>query len=201
MVAGAFSRLPKDDTPPPTDDASEIFLIDCQSLANAQKKKIPEKTCAKAKCFRIGDVELKVNRNDHAMAQLALREHLMEFHHGTLRHPGIVQMTQNSWINFAWSRLKEDCIEFMKQCDICQRFEKNQKHCGHLLVADPRISMTQDQVAVDSIGPWTIEAKNKTVKLTALTALNLSTRWIQTIRVHEKTAENGALLFDRGWII
>jgi hypothetical protein len=50
------------------------------------------------------------------------------------------------------------------------------------------------------VGPWTIKAKNKEVKLTCLTIIDLATRWIEIARIHTKDAENIALFFDRYWI-
>jgi transposase InsO family protein len=112
----------------------------------------------------------------------------------------VVRMTNSLWMNFAWPTLKEDFTEFVKYCDECQRFKKARKHYGHLTRADSHTLVPWDQVAVDLIGPWTIATKNKTVKLTCLTTIDLATRWIEIQRVHVKTAENVALLFDRAWL-
>jgi hypothetical protein len=38
------------------------------------------------------------------------------------------------------------------------------------------------------------------VILSCLTIIDLSTRWLAIIRIHEKTAEHTALLFDRSWL-
>ena len=210
LVADALSRLPMRENVGETDADDELMEvstpwtdkcpIDFTVLAECQKTELPAKTYAKAKSVTFGDVVLKVNKNGRVMVPTSLREPLMEFYHDTLRHPGVVRMCNSLWMNFAWPTLKEDVTEYVKNCDICQRFKKNQKHYGLLPTADARTLVPWEQVAVDLIGPWTIKAKNKTVKLTALTIIDLATRWIEIVRVHSKDSENVALLFDRWWI-
>ena len=117
-----------------------------------------------------------------------------------LRHPGVVRMYNSILMNFAWPELKEEVTEFVKHCDICQRFKKNQKHDGHVERADLRTLIPWQQCAIDCTGPWTIKTRKKTVKLTCLTIIDLATRWIEIFRLHEKSAENVALTFDRQWL-
>jgi hypothetical protein len=213
VVADALSRLPMretndidetDDTDPPElmeiADIDDHCPVDYRILADKQKAEIPEKVYHKAKSKQIGDIELKVNKNGRVMVPESLREPLMEFYHETLRHPGIVRMSNSLWMNFAWPTLKEDVTEYVENCTICQKFKKNQKHYGHLPKADPRTLIPWDTVAVDLIGPWKIKAKNKTVYLTALTACDLATRWPEIQRIHVKDSETVALVFDRCWI-
>jgi hypothetical protein len=130
----------------------------------------------------------------------SLCQPLMKFYHDNLQHPGVVRMTNSLWTNFAWPTLKEGVTEFVKYCDECQRFKKSRKHYSHLKPSDARTDIPWDQVAVDCTGPWTIHFKNESVKLSCLTIIDLSTRWLEFIRIHEKTAENTALLFDRSWL-
>jgi hypothetical protein len=111
-------------------------------------------------------------------------------------------MTNTLWMNFAWPTLKEDVTEFVKTCDLCQRFKKQRKHYGHSKPADYRTEIPWEVVAVDLIGPWTIRAKNREIKLTCLTTIDLATRWrwIEIDRIHQKGSENVSLLFDRTWL-
>jgi hypothetical protein len=174
--------------------------IDYRVIADRQQAEIPRKIYQKSRSIRIGTVTLKINRNERVVIPESLRQPLMKFYHESLRHPGVVQMTNSLWTNFTWPTLKEDVTEFVKYYDECQRFKKSRKHYGHLKPSDSCTNIPWDQVAVDCTGPWAIHFKNESVKLTCLTIIDLSTRWLELIRIHEKTAENTALLFDRSWL-
>jgi hypothetical protein len=216
VVADALSRLPMtaeallppsvlEESLPELMDLNlgsldEQCPIDYRVIADRQQAEIPKKVFEKSRCIRIGTVILKVNRNERVMTPESLRQPLMKFYHDSLRHPGVVIMTNSLWTNFAWPSLKEDVTEFVKYCDECPRFKKSRKHYGHLKPSDPRTNTPWDQVAVDCTGPWTIHIKNESVKLTCLTIIDLSTRWLELVRFHEKTAENTALLFDHSWL-
>lgn len=212
LVADALSRLPMRESEQATDGGIDELMeisahswndqcpIDFRVLAECQRKELPNKIFIQAKEWKVGDVVLKLNRNGRVMVPESLRMPLMEFYHDTLRHPGVVRMTNTLWMNFAWPSMKEDVMDLIKKCDLCQRFKKNQKQYGLLPAADARTLVPWDQVAVDLIGPWTIKAKNRTVQLTAMTIIDLATRWIEIVRVHSKDSENVALLFDRWWI-
>jgi transposase InsO family protein len=54
--------------------------------------------------------------------------------------------------------------------------------------------------AVDLIGPWTIRAKNRTVKLSALTVIDVATRWMEITRIFSKEDEYIAKILDREWL-
>jgi hypothetical protein len=80
------------------------------------------------------------------------------------------------------------------------RVKKSRKHYGHLKPSDAHTNIPWDQVAVDCTGPWTIHFKTESVELSCLTIIDLSTRWLEIICIHEKTTENTAILFDRSWL-
>jgi hypothetical protein len=217
IIADAFSRLPMMDRPNVTEsevpatlpELAEVYdmqtedkcPIDARLIADKQREEIPKGTYNRSKSIRVGDVILKVNKNDRIMIPESLRQPLLQFYHDMLRHPGIVRMTNSLWVNFAWPSLKEDVTEFVKYCEHCQKFKKARKHYGHLNKADERTLVPWHTAAVDLTGPWTIRDKHgKEHKLLCLTVIDLATRWIEIVRVHEKTAENVALLFDRVWL-
>jgi hypothetical protein len=148
------------------------LLSNPRLTASRESKKVYQKS----RSIQIGAVTLNINRNERVMIPESLRQPLMNFYHDSLRHPGVVRMTNSLSTNFAWRTLKEDATEFVKYCDECQRFKKSREHYGHLKPSGPRTNIPWDQVAVDYTGPWTINFKNKSVKLTCLTIIDLSTQ-------------------------
>jgi hypothetical protein len=209
VIADALSRLPMCAellTPPSVLEESLPELMDLhlpsldeqcpihyRVITDQQQAKIPRKIYQKSRSIRIGSVTLKINCNERVMIPESLRQLLMNFYQDSLQHPGVVRMTNSLWTNFAWPTLKEDVTEFVKSYDECPRFKKSRKHYGHLKLSDSHTNIPWDQVAVDCTGPWTIHFKKESVKLT-------STRWLELVRIHEKTAKNTALLFDRSWL-
>jgi transposase InsO family protein len=109
-------------------------------------------------------------------------------------------MAESILLCFSWDGLRKDCAQYVAQCSQCQRLKNKHKHYGHLPIADPRTTEPWAQVAVDLVGPWDIEAKNCKTKLLCLTIIDLATRWVEIVRIHEKTSENIALAFDRNWL-
>ena len=212
VVADALSRLPR--TPNPIDSIEEQHIIeesfqleelktcpvDLQVIAQAQKKEMPKSLYDRMPSSSLGGVNLKINHNGKVVVPYSLRQSMLEFYHENLRHPGVVKMAESILLNFTWDGLRKDCQDFVAHCEQCQRFKNKKKHYGHLPVADMRTTEPWDTVAVDLVGPWTIQAKNCVVKLQCLTIIDLATRWIEIVRVHDKSAENIALLFDRVWL-
>ena len=209
MIADALSQLPMDEGVRDKDQVLHELLelsmadrcpIDYRVLADCQVNELKPHVLSKAKTIKIGGNVLRVNKKGRVIVPTSLQGPLLEFYHETLGHPGVVRMCDSLWTNFSWDTLKEDVIDLVKHCDVCQPFKKGQKHYGQVKLTDACTLNPWDQVAVDLAGPYTIKTKNKTLKLTLLTCIDLATRWIEIVRVHEKTAENVALLFDRHWL-
>jgi transposase InsO family protein len=90
--------------------------------------------------------------------------------------------------------------ELVRTCDACQRFKKQKKKYGHLPVRPFRDVEPWEVVAVDLIGPYTVHTANRTLRLLALTIMDMATRWVEIAPIETKNADVVALAFDRTWL-
>ena len=96
--------------------------------------------------------------------------------------------------------LKEKVIDFVKYCDTCQR----SKNPGMSNVELPPRNATElpwETVAVDLIGPWTVDIPNLgAVSFRALTIIDVCTTLSEVTRLDEKTSEHVAMKFENEWL-
>ena len=116
-----------------------------------------------------------------------------------LCHPGASRTEATIRDNFSWRNLRSTVTSFVKNCPECQRFKTNRKHYGHLPPADPTFT-PWETVALDLSGPYHASFENCTLSLLVLTVIDIATRWIEIVRLHDKRSETVALAFDRIWM-
>ena len=68
-------------------------------------------------------------------------------------------------------------------CDQCQRFKLDGKGYGHLPEREIR-SMPFEECAVDLIGPWTIQVRDK-YELNALTMIDTVSNLVELVRIDD----------------
>jgi len=56
------------------------------------------------------------------------------------------------------------------------------------------------EVAVDLIGPWSIEVNGNTLTFNALTMIDTVSNWVELVRIHNKTSVHIALQFENQWL-
>jgi hypothetical protein len=56
------------------------------------------------------------------------------------------------------------------------------------------------EIAVDMIGPWTLEVSNRTEKFSALTIINLVTNLVEIVCVNNKTTATVTAHFINAWL-
>ena len=84
--------------------------------------------------------------------------------------------------------------------DNCQRWKNTGQGHGHL---PPRnaLSTPWDEVAVDLVGPWTVEATDGiSYEFNSLTCIDPVTNLVELIRVDRKTAEHVGQQFENAWL-
>jgi transposase InsO family protein len=87
----------------------------------------------------------------------------------------------------------------IKPCEHCQKF-KNVK-CGHGETA-PREAglLLWSEIAMDMIGPWTLEVGNQSEKFSALTIIDLVTNLVEIVCVNNKTSATITAHFINTWL-
>ena len=84
-------------------------------------------------------------------------------------------------------------------CNACQQYKHNGPAYGHL---PPQEAMTSNwyEVAVDCIGPWKVDIRDKEYEFNALTCTDTASNLTEIIRVDHKTAEHMQDKFDQAWM-
>jgi transposase InsO family protein len=206
VVADALSRLPmKDDDVISEAVMEELFEepvicpIDLAVLRTAQQAEFSNKQRKQMHKTTFGPHSLWTNKKHRICIPPSLQNQILSWYHEMLRHPGINHLEQTLTMHFAWPSLRTDVLQFAKTCDQCQRLKRHRKHYGHLPDVSPNV-IPWHTVAVDLVGPWTIRAKNRTIKLSALTVIDVATRWMEIARIFSKEDEYIAKVFDREWL-
>ena len=85
------------------------------------------------------------------------------------------------------------------KCDHCQRHKLDGKGYGHLPEREIR-SMPFEECAVDLIGPWTIQVRDKPYEFNALTMIDTVSNLVELVRIDDKTSAHIAKKFAQVWL-
>ena len=67
-----------------------------------------------------------------------LVKHMIEWYHENLQHAGVTRTQKTMAKYFTWKKMKEEIEDFIKTCDICQRFKITRvKNYGKILENTP----------------------------------------------------------------
>jgi hypothetical protein len=86
-----------------------------------------------------------------------------------------------------------------KNCDTCQRQKIPGPQYGHLPPQNSDLLPWED-VALDLIGPWTVNAPQESYEFYALTCINIVTNFPDAIQLHNKTASHVQMQFKNLWL-
>ena len=130
---------------------------------------------------------------------MALRQHLLNWYHSNLCHPGIIRMEKTMREHFTWPGMKNDIYNLVTKCKTCQLFKKQTKKYGKL---PPKEAETKpwETVCIDQIGPYTVNTPKGPRTLRAMTMIDPATSWFEVVEIPDCSAETAALLFDCTWL-
>jgi hypothetical protein len=84
--------------------------------------------------------------------------------------------------HFTWNNMFQDIANLVCACPTCQRYKKQRKQYGHLPPVQHQ-PHSWNTVAVDLIGPWTIQqpirhtVSNSSIQLLVLSMIDPDTYW------------------------
>jgi hypothetical protein len=84
-------------------------------------------------------------------------------------------------------------------CDHCQRNKLDGKGYGHLPEREIR-SLPFEECAVDLIGPWTIQVRDKPYEFNALTMIDTVSNLVELVRIDDKTSGHIAKKYAQVWL-
>jgi transposase InsO family protein len=135
----------------------------------------------------------------HIYLPANLLRNSVRWYHLALGHCGSTRLNDTMQMHFYHQRLRQVCEEEVGRCDICQRH----KHVGrgHGKAASREAPLLPwQEIAVDLIGPWTLQLGNHQLRFSALTMIDTVTNLVEAVRLDNKTAAHVAMHFENTWL-
>ena len=124
---------------------------------------------------------------------------IIQWYHNALNHPGIERTKKTYDVHFFTPYITEIIKEVCSKCELCQKNKLSNINYG--LIPPRNVSMQPWQtVAVDLVGPWKMNVKEKTLEFHALTIIDQDTNLAEIVRIENKTSSHIATLFENTWL-
>jgi transposase InsO family protein len=151
-----------------------------------------------------GTEMISYRRDEDANWRIVLPEALVEpallWYHHIQGHSGADRLAKSLRTFFWIKNLKQRAEQLVSNCDDCDRNKEMGAGYGHL-PARVDTSNPWEEVAVDLIGPWSVEVPMQgEVQIQALTVIDTATTLAEIIRIENKSSEHIALLFENNWL-
>jgi transposase InsO family protein len=187
-----------------------VFNLDFQSIAEAQAQdaELTELRQSKPQQYVqhtfADDIQLYCYVKD---ADAALKIYLpnqmiqstIQWYHYALSHPGSTRLKDTIRIHFHNPKLSNAIEDFTAKCDTCQRHKAVGRGHGHTAPKEAPLAPWRE-VAVDLIGPWTLNVLGVEIEFSALTIIDLVTNLVEIVRIKNKTCAHVTQQFENAWL-
>jgi transposase InsO family protein len=102
-------------------------------------------------------------------------------------------------VTFYNPKLHSSIEAVIKPCSHCQKYKNVQHGHGETAPRETRL-LLWSEVAMDMIGPWTLEVGNRSEKFSALTIINLVTNLVKIVHVTNKMSSALTAHFVNAWL-
>jgi len=131
-----------------------------------------------------------------ALARSILKPTIQWFHH-VLNHPGSKRLRMTMQTRYYHPELRRYIDKHV--CDTCQRHKLEGPGYGLLPQRDLK-EQPFEEVAVDLIGPWSIEVANEKLTFNALTCIDTVTNLVELVRIDNKSSQHIRNKFEQTWL-
>ena len=111
----------------------------------------------------------------------------IQWYHFALSHIGQSRLTDTMSLIYYNPKLRSTVEAALSKCKPCQEYKNVQRGHGELAPREAALLPWSD-IAVDLIGPWTLQVSNQKVTFNALTIIDLVTNLVELVRLDNKTA-------------
>ena len=188
----------------PTEAEEEIFPLSPILIAKEQQqdKKLKEsvqKSKSEYSTRIVEDVEV-ITYKDKIVIPNSLKKRILWWYHEYLIHPGETRMEATLRQTLTWPNLTDDVRKYVRTCKKCQLCKKQRKKYGKLPPKEAEKPEPWNRVNIDMVGPYTVETKDGTFELRALTMIDPATSWFEIKDIKKATAESCMRAFDDVWL-
>ena len=121
----------------------------------------------------------------------------VKWFHIVTGHPGSKKLQENVNQRYFNPYLQKYIDKFA--CNGCQKHKLDGKGYGLLSMRDLK-DQSFEEVAVDLISPWKVQARGKAYEFNALTAIDTVKNLVEIIRIDCKTPEHITKRFAQSWM-
>ncbi len=130
----------------------------------------------------------------------ALQYPTIRWLHSILGHAGINRLYNTMKSHFWFPNMIHSITKYVKQCQFCQRYNKQTQKYGHVPPKNVLHLNPWDEVCVDMIGPWKITINNFEYQFRALTCIDSIICLPEIIPVDSATSQTVAHAFEDAWL-
>jgi hypothetical protein len=152
---------------------------------------------------RFGETELiciSQNGIDKIVLTQELLPKVMAYYHEVLAHAEGIQRLAQTVKRHYWHRnIEAEAKRLIDSCTTCAENKREGRTWGESAPRDASVLPWQE-VHCDSIGPWTIELRARTLVFHAMTMIDPSTNLVEIKRTLTTTAKEGAAAVENTWL-
>ncbi|CAB9506026.1 Retrotransposon protein [Seminavis robusta] len=143
-------------------------------------------------CFRQND-------EDKIVLTKELLPKLVSFYHKSMAHvEGMDRLEQTIKTHFYHRGIRDEVRKQIEQCEACAKNKRARRAYGESAPRDAT-AMPWQEVHCDTIGPWKIELRQRTLTFNAMTMVDPCTNLIEIVPIMRRTSEEGARVVEDTW--
>lgn len=123
----------------------------------------------------------------------------IRWYHLSLSHLGAKRLSETMSMVFYHPQLRSRIEAVLRPCRQCQQYKNVLRGHGHTAPREAGL-LPWSQVAVDLIGPWTLEISGESRTFYALTIIDMVTNLVELVRLSNKTSDHVSMHFMNTWL-
>ena len=144
-------------------------------------------------CFR-------QNASDKIVLTNELVPKVIKYYHESMAHAeGAERLSKTIQQHFHHREIEKLCREHIKTCEACVKARRGGRVYGEAAARDASV-MPWQEVHCDSIGPWKIELRARTLTFHAMTMIDAGTNLVEIKQTKTTTAKEGAAAVENTWL-
>ena len=128
-----------------------------------------------------------------------LLQQAVQWYHLALCHAGMTRLYNTMSMHFYNPQLKHTIEDMVARCDTCQWYKAVGRGHGDTAPRETPL-LPWREVAVDLIGPWTLQIQGEDYTFQALTIIDMVTNLVEITRLESKSSEHVAMQFNNHWL-
>ncbi|CAB9531086.1 Inherit from COG: Retrotransposon protein [Seminavis robusta] len=139
------------------------------------------------------------NDEDKIVLTKELLPKLVSFYHKSMAHvEGMDRLEQTIKTHFYHRGTRDEVRKQIEQCKACAKNKRARRAYGESAPRDAT-AMPWQEVHCDTIGPWTIELRQRTLTFNAMTMVDPCTNLLEIVPIMRRTSEEGARVVEDTW--